>query len=372
MHLRRLYYDLITILGIFRQGCPCCGPRIAQINISDNCNLDCTICNHACMGVSGLLDAEKVITLVDELDDLGTQEIFYHGFGEPGLHPRLPEMIRHVHEKAPRMRQHIITNGTWDSPRLLGAISEGRVNVRISLHAGDAETWQRIHPRDDLKYFRQAGENLLHLTGRASDRLEVLYVICNANYKKIAEMVAYAADHGVRRILFRPMRLFKDPSGRYMNAHLLPNADQFQEAAAAVAHYRQELRGRISVLSVPFEENSFDAEQGRPSSRSFYLSRSCYIGYLLTVIERDGSVWGCLPESSNGEPLGNIHATPFREIWYGPEYDAFRKRQLFLGKELLDHHGCHSYCQHLDTNVRLNRITRWRSGGRPACHGASE
>jgi radical SAM protein with 4Fe4S-binding SPASM domain len=114
------------------------------------------------------------------------------------------------------------------------------------------------------------------------------------------------------------------------------------------------------VQSVPFEQNTYDPQQERPSSTDFYLSRSCYIGYVLTVIERDGSVWGCLPESSDGLPLGNIHETTFREIWYGDKYMSFRRKQLFLNKADMDHRGCHSYCQHLETNIRLNRIRPWR------------
>lgn len=363
MILRHLYYDLITMCGILGNGRPQCGPRIAQINISDNCNLDCTICNHSSMAVSGLLDADKVITLADELNSMGTQEIFFHGFGEPGLHPRLPEMIQRVRLQAPQIRQHLITNGTWNSPRLLDAILKGLVHVRFSLHAGDPETWQKIHPRDGLENFRKAGENLLRLTDRADDRMEVLFVICNANHQKIAEMAAFARDHGVKQILFRPMRLFKNRAGEYMNAHLMPNAEEFQEAATAVARVQQELRGRISVQSVPFEQNCFDPTQDRPSSCTFYGTRSCYIGYVLTVIERDGNVWGCLPESSGGKPLGNIHEKSFREIWYGQEYEAFRQQQLFRDKTALDPDGCHSYCQHLDTNMRLNRFRLRRKNG---------
>jgi len=137
----------------------------------------------------------------------------------------------------------------------------------------------------------------------------------------------------------------------------MPNAEEFQEAATAVARCQQELRGRISVQSVPFEQNRFDSAQDRPSSCTFYQSRSCYIGYVLTVIERDGSVWGCLPESSGGKPLGNIHEQSFREIWYGEKYGDFRQQQLFRNKASMEPDGCHSYCQHLDTNLRLNRFS---------------
>jgi MoaA/NifB/PqqE/SkfB family radical SAM enzyme len=370
MTLRRIYRDLITLQGIFWQRRPWCGPRVAQINISENCNLDCVICNRSSMGVSGLLDEDRVIALADELCALGTQEIFFHGFGEPGCHPRLPDMIHHIHSRNPELDQHLITNGTWNSPRLRNAIIHGRVNTRFSLHAGDAETWQRMHPHDDLKNFARASDNLRYLTAGAPERVEVLYVICKLNCRTIPEMVSYALDHAVKRILFRPMRLYKDRNGQYMNATLLPNAEEYREAAIAIARFQEELRGRISMQSPSFEQSFYDPEQGRPSSRDFYLSRSCYIGYVLTVIERDGSVWGCLPESSQGEPMGNIQMASFREIWYGQKYASFRKKQLFADKATLDHSGCHSYCQHLETNVRLNRIRFRRKSLRSSETGA--
>jgi len=353
MELRSVYYDLITMLGIFLRH-PLCGPRIVQINISENCNLDCSICNRSSMRVSGLIDGDKALALADELYMLGAQEIFFHGFGEPACHPRLAEMILHIRTHMPRFRQHIVTNGTWDSQPLRDAILSGRVQVRFSMHAGDEETWQKIHPHDNLRYFFQAGENLRFLASRAPESLEVLFVICKDNWHKIPEMASYALQQGVRRILFRPMRLFRDRHGRYMNDKLLPSAEEYGEAARAIDACRQKYRGRLSVQSVSFDQTHFDPEYGRPSSRSFYYTRSCYIGYVLAVIERDGSVWGCLPESSAGEPLGNVNETSFRKIWYGEKYRAFRKHQLFPDKSALDLQGCHSYCQHLETNIRLN------------------
>lgn len=370
MNWRSCYYDLLTTMGIFLQRQPWCGPRIAQINISDNCNLDCAICNRSSMGVSGLLDGDTIKSLIDALYALGTQEIFFHGFGEPACHPRLPEMIRHVRARNPLLRQHIITNGTWNSADLRNAILDNRVHARFSLHAGDPDTWQRLHPRDDLMHFIQAGINLLDLTSQSPAHVEVLYVICNANCGAIPEMVSFAASHGVRKILFRPMRLFKDRQGHYMNASLLPSAEQYRDASGIIAKLQREFRGRISIQSIPFEQNCFDAKQGRPSSREFYVSRSCYIGYVLTVIERDGNVWGCLPESSDGVPLGNIHETPFKEIWHGRPYEDFRRKQLLQDKGPLSPLGCHSYCQHLETNIRLNRLKPWRRFAKPSARGS--
>jgi MoaA/NifB/PqqE/SkfB family radical SAM enzyme len=360
VYLRDLYLDLLALQGILWSRQPWCGPRIAQIDISDDCNLDCAICNRSCMGVGGLMPEHRVRALIDELYALGTQEIFFHGFGEPACHPQLPGMILHVRSHYPKLRQHLITNGTWNSPALDAALIRGRVAVRFSLHAGDEWTWQQMHPRDDPRFFRQAGDNLHRLAAAAPDRVEVLYVLCNLNFRKIPEMLVFALKCGVRKVLFRPMRLFKGRDGRYMNDSLQLNAQQYREAADILARCRQEFGRRIRIQSVPFERNRYDPELGRASSRDFYISRGCYIGYVLTVIEKDGSVYGCLPESSGGQPLGNVFDTPFRDIWFGPEYAAFRKKQLFSDKAQVDPDGCPSYCQHLETNVRLNRF-HWRN-----------
>ena len=356
-----MYRDLVTLQGIVWRSRPWCGPRVAQINISEDCNLDCAICNRSSMGVSGLLPLEQVKALADELGRLGTQEIFLHGFGEPGCHPQLPDMMDYIGTHHSRIRQHLITNGSWIFPLLREAIIERRVHTRFSLHAADAETWQRLHPHDDIRSFAQANENLTYITARAPELAEVLFVICSLNIGKIPDMISFAQDHGARRILFRPMRLFRDRQGKYMNAALQPTAEQYREAAATIVRLKRAQRGSISIQSIPFDQTLYDSKLGRPSSRSFYLTRSCYIGYVLAVIERDGSVWGCLPESSGGMPMGNIAETSFRDIWFGPNYRRFREKMLFADKSALDHHGCHSYCQHLETNIRLNRLISWRN-----------
>jgi radical SAM protein with 4Fe4S-binding SPASM domain len=360
MDWRSLYYDAIIAQAIFRQAPPRFGPRIVQINISDNCNLDCAICNRSSLGVQGLLDSGKINALIDELYSLGTQEIFYHGLGEPACHPQLPQIINNIRTRYPKIRQHLVTNGTWTSPDLLDAILRSRVRTRFSMHAGDPETWQRIHPRDDLKGFEQAGENLRKLTSHAPELIEILYVICNANSRQIPEMISFASSHRVQRALFRPMRLFEDRQGRYMNSSWMPSAEEYREASRTIAQFQKGMRGRLFIESVPFVVNSYEESEGRPATRSFFRNRSCYIGYVLTVIERDGNVWGCMPESSAGIPLGNIHQSSFKEIWHGRKYREFRSNRLLEEKESLDAKDCHSYCQHLETNLRLNWLRPWR------------
>ena len=116
----------------------------------------------------------------------------------------------------------------------------------------------------------------------------------------------------------------------------------------------------FNIQMAPFYENLYNSNLQRPSSRDYYLQHNCLIGYVLTVIERDGSVWGCVPEATGGISLGNIHKKSLMEIWYSPDYRQFREKQLFYNKQCLDQEGCHSYCQHLDKNRKLNNLRRLR------------
>lgn len=360
MTLRGAYYDGLTVLGVMLQRQPLCGPRIVQIGICDECNLACAMCNRRAMGAGGMMPAETLTRLVPDLYALGMREIFYHGFGEPCLHPDLPDVIAFTRAHAPKAKQHIITNGAYLPDSLLRAILDADVKVRISTHAGDRAAWKAVHPDDDDRVFDRVAENLRRLCNRRPDRVEVLYVMTNLNCGGVQAMLDFACATGVRHLLFRPMRLFPDAQGREMNRQLMLSREQYERLQAELDDAVSRYRGRLDIQAVPFLENRFDDVLGRPSSCAYYREHSCYIGSVLTVIASNGDVWGCVEESSTGAPLGNIHLARFKDIWWSEAYGRFRDRQLFREKAALSPDGCHSFCQHLGINRKLNNVRRFR------------
>jgi MoaA/NifB/PqqE/SkfB family radical SAM enzyme len=360
MNLRGACYDGLTVLGVMLQRQPLCGPRIVQVSICDECNLACAMCNRLAMGAGGMMPAATLTRLVSELYPLGMREIFFHGFGEPCLHPQLPEVIQHTRTQAPQAVQHIITNGACMPDPLLRAIRDADVKVRVSAHAGDRATWKAVHPDDDDRVFDRIAENVRRLADGRPDRVEILFVLTNLNCDGVAAMLDLAGATGVRHLLFRPMRLFPDAQGRDMNRHLMLTRGQYERLQAELRSATDRLRGRIDIQAVPFLENRFDDALDRPSSCGYYRHNSCYIGSVLTVIASNGDVWGCVEESSGGVPLGNVHRAAFRDIWWGEPYRAFRERQLFRDKHAMSADGCHSFCQHLGINRKLNNARRFR------------
>jgi MoaA/NifB/PqqE/SkfB family radical SAM enzyme len=360
MTLRSAYYDGLTVLGVMLQRQPFCGPRIAQIGICDECNLACAMCNRRAMGAGGLMPAETITRLVSELYPLGMREVFFHGFGEPCLHPRLPDVIDFTRAHAPQAKQHIITNGAHLPDRLLRAILDADVKVRISAHAGDRATWKAVHPDDDDRTFDRIVENIRRLADGRPDRVEVLFVMTNLNGGGVQAMFDLAQSAGVRHLLFRPMRLFPDAQGREMNRPLMLSRDRYERLQAELDDAVARDGGRFDIQAIPFLENRYDDELGRPSSCGYYREHSCYIGSVLTVIGSNGDVWGCVEESSRGVPLGNVHRMPFTDIWWGEAYRMFREQQLFRDKAAMSPDGCHSFCQHLGINRKLNNVRRLR------------
>ncbi len=47
----------------------------------------------------------------------------------------------------------------------------------------------------------------------------------------------------------------------------------------------------------------------------------CFIGHIFSRVDADGNVYGCC---SCSYPLGNVGASSFSDIWYGPDYRSFR------------------------------------------------
>ena len=339
---------------------PLCGPRIVQLNISDECNLDCIMCNRSCFNVKGMMDYKKAVSLIDEVYHLGAQELYYHGFGEPFLHPKIADMFKYVKNRYPKLKQFVVTNGTCILAYMVEEIFSNNVTVRFSLHAGDRKTWQRIHPKDEGVLFDRA-QRTINLLGQEKPSLvEILYVLFKTNYETIERMVEFALENHVNKVLFRPMRLYEDSNGKLMNADLMLTHRQYDMVCNKVVSIKNEYKEKLSINVVPFLHNFYDEELKRPSSFEYFQNNnSCYIGWVLTVISTNGEVLGCLDESF-GRPMGNVFESSFKNIWWSDNYRTFRDQQFFRGKKKLNKTACLSYCQHLGINRKLNNLRKFR------------
>jgi len=313
------------------------------------------MCNRRSLGVSGFMPYQRIISLVDELYRLGMREVYFHGVGEPLMHPRITDILNYAGSKYPSLKMGIVSNGTLLDRGIVQSVIRNRVKVRVSLHAADRRTWQEIHPHDRTGLFDRTIEGIRSITEADPGLIELLFVIFRSNSSRIREMAELAGSLGVREVLFRPMRFLADRAGKNMNSHLMLDAREFNAAGEMLKDLKRRYRGAINLNIVPFESSEYDEIAGRPSSRKALEGNSCHIGFVLSVILTSGEVIGCLEESFD-RPMGNILSESFRQIWWSSGYQEFRRRQRHPDRGPNRENGCHTYCQHLAINRKMNGL----------------
>ncbi len=208
--------DNLDILGALNGRRAYKGPNIVQIDLTNNCNLNCVgcWCHSELLGELKLRGEEKrreleyrvVKKLINDLSDLGVKEIMLSGSGEPFMYSKIMEVVRLIKKK--KMKLTIITNFTLLTKKTIKELVDLRVdNLTVSLWAGDAETYVKTHPNQTKKTFEKIKENLKFLNSiKGENRLplvKIYNVISRVNYKNIREMLKFALETNADSIEFQ-------------------------------------------------------------------------------------------------------------------------------------------------------------------------
>jgi len=196
------------------------GPEIVQIDLTNNCNLNCVGCWCHSTFLKELklkgkekkrkLPYEMVKKLIEDLYKLGTKEIMLSGSGEPFMYPKIMEIISLIKEKD--IKLNIITNFTLVNKKIIKKLVDLNVDyITASLWAGDAETYVKTHPNQTKKTFERIRENLKYLHSIKKEnnlpRVKIYNVISKFNYGKIENMINFALDTLVDYIEFQVIEI---------------------------------------------------------------------------------------------------------------------------------------------------------------------
>jgi MoaA/NifB/PqqE/SkfB family radical SAM enzyme len=101
---------------------------------------------------------------------------------------------------------HMNTSGILLTPRLADLLSEARLSIRFSIHAGSAETYRRIMGHDPEKVTR----NITYLTRRSEEAgarndFWFSFLVMKENIDEVEDFLRLAHDCGIRSVRF--MRL---------------------------------------------------------------------------------------------------------------------------------------------------------------------
>jgi len=124
-------------------------PNGVAIEITNSCNLRCTMCNLIEMKRHPkFMSMEVYRKTVDRCAELGVTSVRLHTYGETLLHPKLPEMLEYA--KARGLTVWISTNAQLLTGNIARRILESGVDfVRYSVEGTSKEVYEKVRVRGE-------------------------------------------------------------------------------------------------------------------------------------------------------------------------------------------------------------------------------
>ncbi len=264
-------------------------PLDVGIELTHHCNFRCQHCYIPDFQAPDMLTTQRVLTLLEELVELGTMCVTLTG-GELFLRRDWLEIARRARDLGFALR--LFSNGSLIDERIAEAIVPLHAVVEISLYAMDREVFERITCRPGSFDKTLTGIRLL----RDRDVEVVLKTpMMTHNLGQMEAVRAFAVDVGAGFLPSPTIMAKKDGDRSTLNLRISP-----EELGTYFG-------GPHSGCTLPGQATD---DPGWDGPRCAAASRYC-------SITSSGDVMACniLPGSG-----GNLREQSFREIWEGSEW----------------------------------------------------
>ena len=304
-------------------------PLKAYFDFTNRCNLSCRHCitsSSPQVDTSTELPTARILTLVSELADIGVLEIAVGG-GEPLIHPDWVVLFEHVTSVG--INLIITTNGLKVTSTVVDVMQQiAPLEVRVSFDGGPGLHEHIRGPGTYLKAMKAL--TLLTASGlRAAARL----TLCQGADSELPQLFSDLSQAGAKAVKVAVIK----PAGRaatHTGMHLLGYRSSEQAVASLMTLGRaQGLRVQLSSDDFPVSATVANDPKLRDSDQP-----NCGAGFETCYISPRGQLLGCVTIPQIG--LGDLHATPFLEVWSSRQAAAYRHRAAATDQRRL----CDAFC----------------------------
>ncbi|MCB0976970.1 MAG: radical SAM protein [Acidimicrobiales bacterium] len=284
-------------------------PLVAELFLTDNCNLNCVSCNCWRTHTRDELSLAEWRSVIDQLADLGFVKLNFTG-GEALIRRDACDVISHARSRGFR-DLHLNTNGiVLDESRLAEVLQAGIRSFNVSVDGPTAETHDSVRGRDGA--FDVTIDAIRRIVARRDDfglTVQMNFTVLAGNVSLLPAMADLAAELDVDLYL----NLGTDTTFLFRHPEVTANLD-VDEA---------QLRAALAVL----EERSRRGDRHLPTVRDlryipghFGFGRldlvPCVESQLKLMVHSTGGVGGCWGH----DPSFNLRERSVRSIVDGPEY----------------------------------------------------
>lgn len=292
-------------------------PISVELDLSNVCNHGCPWCSFNGFRQANWQSFEtpRVLSLLDELAEVGVQSITFTGGGEPLVHQHAEQILT----KASQLFEWgLVTNGRRLEGNLAALVAQHATFVRVSLDAGTTQTHQMLHATALPEYPKILG-NMAHVVALAKDRpgkpltVGASFCVFDVNYGEIGRAAERVKKTGADYLEVRPVFPTEWRGGGFGN----PLQGHHLEAARRnldTAKEKSDGDGfRVIGMIRRFEQV---ADTSKPYAK-------CHIGPLTTVINADGHIYHCCIQ--RGMPAfvaGSVLEQSFKDVWWNAQHRA--------------------------------------------------
>ena len=365
--LKKIKKNILNILGIYHGSRAFKGPDCVQIDLTSKCNNNCVSCwcNSPLLRDRQYTGARRHKTIplylaesiIDELAQLGTRELFFSGGGEPFMHPDILQILGHAKHRG--MHCCVNTNFTLVNEIVVRRlIYMGLDEMTVSIWAATPQTYVLTHPNKDEATFYRLKSTLTMLNSlkkHRGPRVKIYNVISNLNFMEVEQMVDFAEQTRSECVEFTVVDTIPDATDS-----LILNKDQREAVLEQCRRIQAKtLRVIVSNLEHFMRRISDSGAEDAQYDSGLLADSPCYVGWVFSRIMSDGDVNFCL--KAHRMPVGNIYKHSFHEIWNSQQQCEFRQKALssnkddnffnFIGNDENCKTGCYKSCDDIGRNM---------------------
>lgn len=313
-------------------------PLYVEISPSGVCNHRCSFCALDFVGYhAGFLDADLLEERLTEMGRLGVRSVMYSGEGEPLLHKRMTEIVKHT--KASGIDVALTTNAVLLTPEVCDEMLPSVTWTKVSIAAGTPETYEKVQgarPQD----FGIVIDNMAYAAesrraGKHGCTLGMQVLLLPENAGEITKLAGIAKEIGMDYLVVKP----------------------YSQHPSSLTHEYEDIR-YADYLPLEEELRTFDGDGFEVIFRARTMQKwdegrrtydHCCALPFWAYISTAGGVWGCSAYLGDERFLyGDIHDSTFQEIWEGER----RAANLAMVENDLDTGQCR-------VNCRMDEINRY-------------
>lgn len=163
-------------------------PKIAEIEITNECNLNCVFCPREKLFNIGAMDYLLCQKIISRLSSDKYEGIYLCGLGEPLLHGHLMEIIKYAKRKG--LRVGISTNGLLMDSKIREQFIDSRVDrVDINFPSLKREIYEKMCLGSRFNQVKRNIDSLLDAKSNIQVRINI--VVTNLNLKEESKIIQY-------------------------------------------------------------------------------------------------------------------------------------------------------------------------------------